>query len=150
MKSFFVNLCLILFMTSCSPINHHKEFVVATEDFFVPDSMYNREYQQPHLFIKDKSIDFGKVNQKNYSNIKIKLPYANTGKNQLILFHADVSCSCLSVSLPKEPLKHKQIDTLNISINPRKVSGHFIKYIFIKSNADNDIEVVHIKGLIEN
>ena len=99
--------------------------------------------------IKNKEINLGEINQEKYRNILIDIPYTNSGKKELVIFKVDVSCNCISISYPQNPLRRGKVEYIKMSINPAKVKGYFHKNIFIKSNADNDVEIVHIKGFIK-
>lgn len=72
----------------------------------------------------------------------------NSGKLPLVIAKTDVSCGCLSVDCPKDPILPGKKTRLTVHIDTRAQEGRFNKTVFIKSNADNDVELIRIIGEI--
>lgn len=104
---------------------------------------------KPYLhFEKGNKIDFGTV-RKGIEIIPVTIKIKNTGNRPLLIYEADVSCGCITVEIPKEPIRPKESAIVYIKINANNQGGYFNKTVFLNSNAANDVEILHIKGIIK-
>lgn len=114
---------------------------------FKLDSVH--ESDRSFILFKQKKIDFGKVKKKDVSRILVNFPFVNIGHTGLVIFKADVSCNCLTTTYPTAPLPSGEIAIMKVLINLEHQQGAFNKRIFIKSNAFNDVDVIHVRGFVE-
>ena len=92
--------------------------------------------------------NFGKINKKNESIIEFKLEVNNLGESPLVIMKVDVSCGCMEVKFTQHPIKKGEKGTLNVRVNAANQNGIFNKSIIVKSNAQNDLVIVRVKGYI--
>lgn len=102
-----------------------------------------------YLKLDKKKYDFGKIIRNTLPAVRINFEVFNSGKSPLIIHKVDVSCGCLSVDFPQQPILSGEKAQLTIIIDTRKQDGAFNKTVFIKSNALNDIELIRIVGKIK-
>ncbi len=102
-----------------------------------------------YLHLDRKRYDFGKISRKKMPDIPIEFEIENIGKDPLVILKADVSCGCLSVNYPKAPIRPGENAKLIVNVDTKAQEGRFNKIIFIKSNADNDVELIRILGEVK-
>ena len=136
----------MLLSGSCS--NRSSQTTENTSSFSaVSEEKINAD--KPYLhFKKGNKFDFGTV-QKETDIIPISIEVENCGNVPLLIYKADVSCGCISVEIPKEPILPKKTAIVYIKINSENQEGYFNKTVFLNSNATNDVEILHIKGVIK-
>lgn len=144
MKKLYM-LLLIMCQFGCNnkpaDVNYHS--IVKVDDNFEES-----QDSTAHFYIPNK-YDFGKVSQSKNPVLHIDFEFRNTGKYPLVINKVDVSCGCLSVNYPKEPIVAGQQSKLSVQINTKGQEGIFNKKIFIRTNADNDVEYIKITGEIK-
>lgn len=124
-------LLFLLLLTSCSEPSNHVEGV-----------------SSGHLYIENKVQSFGKVNKNKTKEIKCYFPITNTGDSTIVINKLDISCSCISAEISsKNILPHEQ-EIVTVKINTTNRLGVLNKSVFIKSNADNSVEIIRVKGQI--
>lgn len=99
-----------------------------------------------YLNLDKKRYDFGNISRKKQPLVPIEFKIENIGKEPLIILKVDVSCGCLSVDYPKNPIKPGEKTIITVNVNTKTQEGMFNKSIFIKSNAENDVELIRIVG----
>lgn len=114
--------------------------VLSSKTFSIGDSAY--------LSIVPQKYNFGKVNRNNSPQFDVNFDIENKGGTLLVINKVDVSCGCLSVKYPNEPIFPGKKAQITIQIDTRKQIGRFNKSVFIRSNASNDPELLRIKGEI--
>lgn len=102
-----------------------------------------------YLSLDKTKYDFGKIKRQKTPYLAIDFEIENIGKKPLIILKTDVSCGCLSVDCSKKPILSGKKIKLTVNIDTKNQNGEFNKTIFIKSNADNDIELIRIVGRIK-
>jgi len=108
-----------------------------------------RDSIHPYLWIEGgNKYDFGIVSEKN-KTIPIEIKIKNTGSNPLLILKTDVSCGCISVKYPQQPIMVAEKEKINIVINTKGQKGYFNKVIYINSNAFNNVELFRIVGQIK-
>ena len=98
-----------------------------------------------YLKIDRNRHNFGKVQKSKTPIIPI---IENLGTVPLVILKVDVACSCMSVNYPKAPILPGENAELIVNINTKLQINSFNKVIFIKSNAQNDVELIRISGEI--
>jgi hypothetical protein len=81
--------------------------------------------------------------------IDVDWEFQNIGDIPLVIFKVDVSCSCLSVDYPKEPIMPKGKGIIKVRIDTQELSGDFNKTLFVRSNATEDIILLRIVGQVK-
>lgn len=99
------------------------------------------------LKLEKTKHDFGKIKAGNLYTVEIKV--TNTGNKPLLLTKVDVSCNCITVDYPKAPILPGKTITLKVTLDAKESVGHIMKSIYINSNAENKLEVIHIQAQIE-
>lgn len=102
-----------------------------------------------YLSLDKTKFNFGKIKRKKTPSLVINFEIENIGKEPLIILKADVSCGCISVEYPKQPILPNKKMKLTVTIDTRSQKGEFNKTIFLKSNADNDVVLIRIVGEVK-
>lgn len=129
----------ISFFVSC---NHKNNKELKSEAFL------KEKGQGAILYANPKIIDFKEAKASAKNILHLSSTITNKGSKPLILHKADVSCGCISVSLDKKPVKVGESTTIKISIRTEGNKGVFDKAVFIQSNAENNPEIIRIKGML--
>lgn len=150
-KTFYMKLiCIILSLItigSCS--NHTSSSKVEKETVAVIAKDQNTHLDGAYLKIQKEKLDFGKVKEEETSVLPFNVEIENTGKSPLVILKTDVSCGCIAVEYPQEPILPNKKGTLHIKVDIRGKKGYFNKTIFLKTNAINDVELIRITGHIK-
>lgn len=101
-----------------------------------------------YLVISPSKYDFGTISQKEHPELDIYFNVENKGKSPLVIQKVDVSCGCISVVYPQYPIPSQEKVKLLVRIATTRQLETFNKVVFIRSNADNDVELIRIKGRI--
>lgn len=141
---------LFLFACKSNTAKLDNETISETTFTFdeIPKSIIDST-QGAYLKLNKKKFDFGKIIASDFPVIRINVDVFNLGKSPLIILKADVSCGCVSVDFPKQPILSGEKAKLTISIDTRKQEGAFNKTVFLKSNSVNDIQLIRIIGKIK-
>lgn len=102
-----------------------------------------------YLLLSMEKYDFGRIKKKKAQNITIEFEMENIGKKPMVIIKSDVSCGCLSVDFPKEPILAGHKAKLRVMIDLKNQGGLFNKSVFIKSNAENDVVLLRILGEVQ-
>lgn len=142
-----INLILIIFtfLLSCKNKSSQNE----KESFLSQKEIIDANYTGAHLGFDRSHYNFGKINRNEKPQLDIDFELENQGKSPLIITKTDVSCGCLSVKCPKEPILPGKKIKLTVHVDTKNQKGTFNKPVFIKSNADNEVELIRITGEIE-
>lgn len=116
--------------------------------FFENDKLLAKDSLENYLVITSPKYNFGIISQKEYPSLDLYFNIENRGISPLVIQKVDVSCGCLSVDYPKEPIFPQKKIRLQVHIKTMKQLGTFNKAIFIRSNAKNDPELIRITGQI--
>lgn len=68
---------------------------------------------------------------------------------QIIIYKADVSCGCISTKIPDKPIVNGEKGGIEVAVDTKQVSGYFQKSVYVKSNAENDVIFLHVKGSVK-
>lgn len=146
MKKVVILVILSLF-TSCSSVRNDvdSEVIEGNKTATTPEIPMD-SIEGAYLLIDKKKYDFGKIDREKTPHIPIEFELKNIGKSPLIIVKSDVSCGCLSVDYPKEPILPGKNSKLILNVNTTNQEGTFNKTVFIKSNADNDVVLIRVLG----
>ena len=91
--------------------------------------------------------DYGTI--KAGANGVYEFKFKNTGKEPLIISHAQGSCGCTVPKWPQEPIKPGESGVIQVSYDTKRV-GPFNKSVTITSNAKTEpTKVISITGVVE-
>lgn len=136
-----VCLCINCTSTSSGTVEIHATNVLLSDT--IPQHI-----EGAYIVLNNNHFDFGKINRKKNPNITIETEFTNIGKAPLLILRGDVSCGCLSVDYPKEPIMPYQTGKLIIHADLRAQHGTFNKTVFIKTTALNDVTLIRLHGSI--
>lgn len=87
----------------------------------------------PYLYFFTDTLNLGVVKQGEKVNCVFKLE--NKGKSDLIIFAVHAGCGCTSTEWKPEPIKPGEQSEIKVVFNSAGRSGHQVKSITVKSNA---------------
>jgi len=102
----------------------------------------------PIITFENKACDFGTVKYRPKSVIKIKFYYTNTGNAPLVIYKVDSSCECTVPNWTKKPIIPGKKDYILLTFKMNGKRGIVQKSIFVNTNTDEKVTVLHIKGEI--
>ena len=148
-RKYLLAFAILLMMVSCrSNQEKHEDSVNTLLLNSIKDLKPIVEIEGAFLALDKKRHDFGCVSRKKTPKLDIEFETTNTGKKPLIILHADVSCRCLSVEYAQKPLMPGEKSRITVSVDIRAEEGIFSKAVFLKSTAENDIELIRISGKV--
>lgn len=102
----------------------------------------------PILSFQENEVDLGILNlgEKIYANTFFE--FYNSGEKPLVIREVDVSCGCIKVEYTKSPITKGKSGKIKVVLDLNKITGYFHKKISVISNAENDYEVLSIKGKV--
>lgn len=139
MKILHINLILFAFVIilfSCGNSNQSS-----SSDNSYRDSL-------PQISFISKHFSFGEIDKNNI--VTYDFLFKNIGDNPLLIYKVDVSCGCLSAIYTERPILKDSMGFVRVRVDPNKVEGHFIKNVFVKSNATEDVVLLKVEGTIIN
>lgn len=101
---------------------------------------------QATLQFNTKKYDLGKISQTKVHTLKYE--YTNTGTKPLVITKVDVSCGCVKAEWPKRPLPPNGSDCITVQFDPQTKFGYTLLSIYVKSNAENRLEIIRIQANI--
>ncbi|NDW12556.1 DUF1573 domain-containing protein [Bacteroides sp. 214] len=116
----------------------------------IANNYYSIASDKPKLIIDEKTYNFGEVSKKETSKIVGEYYFTNESSFPIVIFKVDVFCGCLSVEYPKHPIMKGEKGVIKVTIDTKNQEGRLNKSVFIKSNAENDVVVIRIEGIINN
>lgn len=90
--------------------------------------------------------DFGTVNEGEVVETTFKL--TNSGKTDLIITDAQVTCGCTVPSWPKKPIKPGQTEEIQVRFDTNGKPNRQQKNITLLTNTESGREILTIKGLV--
>ena len=103
----------------------------------------------PCLKMDESKLSFGKINKKKQQLVTVNFEFENSGSKPLVILKADVSCSCMTIDYPKQPIKKGKKGVIKVSIDLISQEGDFNKSIFIKSNSIKNVELLRVVGKVK-
>jgi hypothetical protein len=105
----------------------------------------NSSNNKAYFSLEKKTVNFGEIVMGTTKTIQ--LAFTNTGVKTLVLTDAYTTCGCTTVDWPKDPFLPGKSGVIKISYNPTE-TGPFNKTISIYTNAQNNVEVIQIEGIV--
>ncbi len=102
------------------------------------------------IHFENKKHDFGQINPQKDSIFTTTFFFENKGNTPLIIQKITTSCGCTVPEWTKEVVKSGQKGSIRITFNPKGYSGKFSKSIFVKSNAEKDVIILRIEGIVKS
>lgn len=127
----FIFCCMLLTILSCSKS-------------VKPANTFARQ-----LIIDNARQSFGKINKKDIETIKLYFPLRNIGEKPIVINRVDVSCGCITTELSSKTIMPNKSQTLIVTIDAKNKNGVFNKSLFVRSTAINNLEIIRIKGEIQ-
>lgn len=139
--SFF---CLLAFMTflACGNENVKKD----NGEFAYTEMSGHSDGHGTVLVLHPAKIDFGKVSKEEHPELKFKVRLENKGSKPLVINKTDVSCGCMSFDVRQKTILPGKIVMASVVVKSEGNTGYFNKAVFIRSTADNDLEIIRVKG----
>ena len=81
--------------------------------------------------------------------MKFNFEFTNKSEKPIIIQKADVSCGCISTRIPDKPIIKGEKGVVEVSVDTKQINGHFKKSVYVKSNAENDVVLLHVKGSVK-
>ena len=147
MKVIYRLLSLIGFILSLLFCNCNDKQGNSKMEVMEPEKPITIERNKPYLNVP-KEIDFGIINKEEVPSKDITINVFNMGNTPLVILKTDVACSCMKITHTGQPIRKGEKGYIKVKINTTNQNGFFNKAIFIRSNAQNDLELVRIKGRI--
>jgi hypothetical protein len=95
----------------------------------------------------DKKVyDFGTVNEGDI--VETSFAVTNSGKTDLVITDAKVTCGCTVPVWPKEPIKPGETKEVKVKFNTRGKHNRQQKNITLITNTESGREVVTLKGSV--
>lgn len=110
--------------------------------FFIPI------FSQPKIEIKDWKKNFGFV--KRGDIVELIYEIKNLGTMPLLVFEAEVECSCTTVEFNREPVLPDQFTKVKIIFNTQSVYGRQDRYVYLKTNSKEKQNKLRYKGIVLN
>lgn len=152
----FIVVASLLSATSCknkdlesSIVLDDNNMVVAqnqsSQMVFIPKNiMKAREYAK--IEIENSDFDFGNITQGDKVSHIFK--FKNTGKNDLVILDAHVSCGCTVPEWTKTPIKNGESGEVKISFNSEGKMGVQQKTVTLRTNTELGSEIIKFKANI--
>lgn len=98
------------------------------------------------LVVYPSKIDFGKVNKKRHSQLEFIIELENKGFKPLVINKTDVSCGCISFDIKNKIIPPGKKVNASLVVKTEGNIGYFNKAVFIRSTANNELEIIRVKG----
>lgn len=100
-----------------------------------------------HLVFDDTLHDFGRI--KAGEIVTTEFTMTNTGKQDIIIYDAKVSCGCTVPEYPDAPLKPGASQALKVRFNSEGKTGFNDKSILVHTNGNPAVYSLHILAEVE-
>lgn len=109
------------------------------------------ESEKTYLIFEKQEYDFGTVdgNDKTKEFLRYDFVFTNDSERPIIIHKAEVSCGCISTKIPNEPILIGERGVIQVFADTKQLKGHFNKSIYVKSNAENDVALLRVKGSVK-
>lgn len=99
------------------------------------------------LVFEEKIHDFGEIDEMGGKAVN-KFKFTNTGKEAVALLYARTGCTCVTATVPKQPVKPGETAYVEVSYDPEYRPGHFSKEIAVISETSKGKQYnrVWVKG----
>ena len=93
-------------------------------------------------------VDFGTITKSETPYVFVEFYFTNIGKNPLVIYKADVTCSCIYAEYPKQAFTSGQKGKIIVKVDTEGQQGFFSKALIVKSNASNPYVLLRVNGTI--
>lgn len=104
---------------------------------------------KPELVFADHLHNFGIIAEEK-GPVTCTFRFANKGNAPLVLTHVSTDCGCTTPTYTREVVPPDGEGSLQVSYDPAKRPGPFVKQIRVYSNADTIPVLLRIKGSVAN
>lgn len=94
----------------------------------------------------NKEYDFGTVTEGEIVETVFKV--TNSGKTDLVITDAKVTCGCTVPVWPKKPIKPGQTEDIKVKFNTNGKSNRQQKNITLITNTETGREILTLKGMV--
>lgn len=104
-----------------------------------------------YLVFEQDEYDFGIIDKNNLKNEMITKDFIflNISEESITILSADVSCSCLAVTIPQRPILAGEQGVIKITLDPQKISNTFYNQIFITTNIKDYKWLLRARGTVK-
>lgn len=113
--------------------------------FLLVISFFSLKAQSIIEFEKE-THDFGTIDEGKV--VTYDFVFKNKGKSELVLQSVEPSCGCTSPSYTKEPIMPGKKGKISVSFNSSNRPNTFHKSITIRTNSQEPVKVLYIKGYV--
>ncbi len=97
----------------------------------------------------DKKVyDFGTVNPQKEDVISVVFHFDAIGENPVVIHDVKVTCGCTSAEWTKRAIRPKEKGEVQVFVSIKTLKGFFDKRLFVKTNSNNGIELLRVKGYV--
>ncbi|MBQ6691288.1 MAG: DUF1573 domain-containing protein [Rikenellaceae bacterium] len=135
----------LLVIGSCISCNNS-----AKEKRYVPQIVDDKRVaDSAQIEFEEMVIDFGSVRRTESPSFFVEFTFTNVGKSPLVIYKADVTCSCISAEFPKQAFTSGQKGKIIVKVDTEGQEGFFSKSLIVKSNASNSYVLLRVNGTIK-
>lgn len=98
------------------------------------------------ISFSNKEYDFGTVNEGEI--VETTFQVTNSGKTDLVITDAKVTCGCTVPVWPKKPIKPGQTEDIKVKFNTNGKKNRQQKNITLITNTESGREVLTLKGMV--
>ena len=98
------------------------------------------------IAFESKEYDFGTVNEGDIIETVFKV--TNSGKTDLVITDAKVTCGCTVPVWPKKPIKPGQTEEIQVRFNTSGKQNRQQKNITLITNTETGREILTLKGMV--
>lgn len=117
--------------------------------FFLFNSLIVLAQNKSELFFLKQTIDLGTISAEETSVVNVNFVFLNKGSDPLVVQKVKASCGCTIPSWTKTPIKSNKSGIISVSFKHEGKKGHFLKTLFVESNAKNNLVLLKLKGIIK-
>lgn len=99
-------------------------------------------------FLK-QTIDLGTIVAKESSKVDVNFVFSNKGDEPLVIHKVKASCGCTIPRWTKTPIEAGKSGIISVSFEHKGKKGHFLKTLFVESNAKNNLVLLKLKGVVK-
>lgn len=98
------------------------------------------------ISFENKEYDFGTVDEGEIVETTFKV--TNSGKTDLVITDAKVTCGCTVPVWPKKPIKPGETENIKVRFNTRGKKNRQQKNITLITNTEKGSEILTLKGMV--
>jgi hypothetical protein len=98
------------------------------------------------ITVENKVYDFGTVNEGDIVETVFKV--TNSGKTDLVITDAQVTCGCTVPVWPKKPIKPGETEDVHVKFNTNGKGNRQQKNITLITNTETGREILTLKGMV--